>query len=91
MTQPEAQRAANRLGGMNGSPCPKQVAAMQRKAWASTSKRVILTHIDTGTETTYESLNAAARAIGGSAGALCHVIKGDRKSHKGYKANYEVG
>ena len=76
-------------GSGSGSPHPDQVADMQRKAWASTSKEVVLTHIDTRTQTTYPSLQAAARAINGAASALCLVIKGDRKSHKGYTACYE--
>lgn len=76
-------------GSGSGPPHPNQIAAMQRKAWASTSKKVILTHIDTGTETTHPSLQEAARSISGAASALCLIIKGNRKSHKGYTARYE--
>lgn len=84
---PKARQRQIELSG-SGKPHPGQVADMQRKAWAATSKEVILTHIDTGVETTYPSLHEAARSINGSAGALCHVIKGERKSHKGYTARY---
>ena len=84
---PEARERKSLLSG-SGSPHPDQVADMQRKAWASTSKEVILTHIDTGTQTTHPSLQAAARDINGAASALCSVIKGDRKSHKGFTAHY---
>ena len=84
---PEARQRQIELSG-SGKPHPDQVAEMQRKAWAATSKKVILTHIATGEETTYPSLQEAARNIGGSAGALCHVIKGERKSHKGHTAKY---
>ena len=75
-------------GSGSGKPHPDQVADMQRKGWESNSKEVILTHIATGEQTVHESLQAAARAISGSAGALCHVIKGERKTHKGYTADY---
>ena len=84
---PEARQRQIELSG-SGKPHPDQVAEMQRKAWAATSKEVILTHIATGEETSYPSLHEAARDICGSAGALCHVIKGDRKSHKGFTAHY---
>ena len=87
---PEARQRQIELSG-SGSPHPDQVAAMQRKAWESTSKEVILTHIDTGVETTYPSLHEAARDINGAASALCLIIKGDRKSHKGYTAHYRYG
>lgn len=85
---PEAKQRQIELSG-SGKPHPDQVAEMQRKGWESNSKEVILTHIDTGVETTYPSLQEAARAINGSAGALCHVIKGERKTHLGYTARYK--
>ena len=84
---PEARQRQIELSG-SGKPHPDQVAEMQRKAWAATSKEVILTHIATGEETSYTSLHEAARNIGGAASALCLVIKGDRKSHKGFTAHY---
>ena len=84
---PEARERKRLLAG-SGAPCPDQVADMQRKGWETNSKRVVLIHIDTGRETMHPSLQEAARSINGSAGALCHVIKGDRKSHKGYTARY---
>ena len=85
---PEAKQRQIELSG-SGKPHPDQVAEMQRKGWESNSKEVILTHIDTGVETTYPSLQEAARAINGPAGALCHVIKGERKTHLGYTARYK--
>lgn len=87
----EICRAASVLGGQSGTPHPDQVKDFQRKGWESNSKQVVLVHIETGTETSYESLQAAARAINGCASALCNVIKGKRKSHKGYTAQYTVG
>jgi len=84
-----ARRNAGEFG--KSKPNPNQVRAMQEKGWASTRKQVVLVHIETGTETTYESLQAAARAINGAASALCRVIKGDSKSHKGYRAYYIQG
>lgn len=75
-------------GWGSGKPHPDQVAEMQRKGWESNSKKVILTHIDTGVETTYPSLHEAARNINGAASALCLVIKGERKTHLGYTARF---
>jgi len=87
-THKEICREANRLGGSNGTPHPDQVKAMQEKGWKSNSKEVILTNLDTGEETTHPSLQAAARSINGQASALCRVIKGQGKSHKGHTARY---
>jgi hypothetical protein len=80
--------ARRNAGEFKSKPNPNQVAEMQRKGWESNSKEVILTHIATGKQTTYPSLHAAARDIGGSPGALCHVIKGERKTHLGFTAQY---
>ena len=87
---PEARERKRLLSG-SGKPHPDQVSDFQQKGWESNSKEVILTHIATGEETIYPSLQEAARNISGSAGALCHVIKGDRKSHKGFTARYIKG
>lgn len=84
---PEARERKRLLAG-SGTPHPDQVKAMQEKAWKATSKQVILTNIDTGEETVYPSLQAAARSINGSAAALCHVIKGNRKTHLRHTARY---
>ena len=84
---PKARQRQIELSG-SGKPHPDQVAEMQRKAWAATSKEIILTRIATGKQTTYPSLHEAARAIDGAASALCEILKGRRKSHKGYKAEY---
>lgn len=87
-THKEICKEASRLGGSNGTPHPDQVKEMQKKAWKATSKEVILTNITTGEETTYPSLHEAARSINGAASALCLVIKGNRKTHKGHTARY---
>ena len=84
---PEARERKRLLSG-SGKPHPDQVKEMQKKAWKATSKEVILTNITTGEETTYPSLHEAARSINGAASALCLVIKGDRKTHKGHIARY---
>ena len=84
---PEARERKRLLAG-SGKPHPDQVSDFQQKGWKSNSKEVILTHIATGEETFYPSLQEAARNIGGVASALCSVIKGDRKSHKGFTAHY---
>ena len=68
-----------------------QLAQARKNAIKSTSKPIILTNIKTGEETQYPSLNAAAREIDGSAGALCGILKGLRKSHKGHTARYVQG
>ena len=80
---PEAAERKRLLAG-SGKPHPDQVKAMQRKGWEKNSTPITLVHKDTGAETTYPSLHAAARAIGGSPAGLCMVRSGQRKSHKGY-------
>ena len=80
---PEAAERKRLLSG-SGKPHPDQVREMQRKGWEKNSTPITLIHKDTGVETTYPSLHAAARAIGGSAAGLCMVRSGQRKSHKGF-------
>lgn len=83
----EARERKRTLAG-KGKPNPTQVAAMQEKAWASTRKPVVLIKLSTNERTEYISLREAARAIEGSASALCNVLKGHRKSHLGYSIEY---
>ena len=81
-------------GGLEGGKSvvqTGQLAEAREKAHKATSKPIILTNIKTGEETQYPSLHAAARAIDGSAGALCGILKGERKSHKGHTARYLKG
>lgn len=80
-----------RLGGLKGGKIAVktgQLAHAREKAWKATSKPVVLTNLLTGEKTSYSSLQAAARGIGGSASALCNVLKGHRNSHKGFSAEY---
>ena len=88
------QKDGKSVGGwFGGTAAVKsgQLAEARKNAIKSTSKPIILTNIKTGKETQYPSLHAAARAIDGSAGALCGILKGSRKSHKGHTACYAEG
>jgi predicted GIY-YIG superfamily endonuclease len=83
-----------RQGGLKGGKSAVetgQLAKARETAWKNTSKATALICLCSGEITIYPSLNEAARAINGSAGALCSVIKGFRKSHKGFKAKYVSG
>jgi len=85
--QAKGQIAGGLRGGVSAVESG-QLAAAQQEAYKKTRKRVVLTKISTGEEFEVESLQEAARQIGGSAGALCWVIQGKRKSHKGFTARY---
>ena len=85
------QRTGQHVGGWFGGRAAVksgQLAAARQKHIEKNSKPIILAHIETGEKTTYPSLQEAARQINGSAGALCEVLKGRRKSHKGFRAEY---
>jgi hypothetical protein len=80
-----------RQGGLKGGKAAVesgQLAEAQKKAWQATSRPIVLISLSTGEKITHPSLQAAARAIGGSAGAICNVLKGHRNSHKGFSAEY---
>ena len=60
------------------------------KAYQDQIKRpVIVTRIDTGESTEYESVNAAARGTGVSPANVNRVLKGEYKQGKGFKFKYK--
>ena len=80
-----------RQGGLKGGKTAVksgQLAKAREKALQATSRPIMLISLSTGEKTMHPSLQAAARAIGGSAGAICNVLKGHRNSHKGFRAEY---
>ena len=87
----EIRPKTSQKGGLKGGKSAVQtgqLAEARKKAHKATSKPIILTNIETGEETQYPSLHAAARAIDGSAAVLCRILKGIGKSHKGHTACY---
>lgn len=87
----EKRSESGRKGGLKGGKTAVesgQLADAQKKAWQATSRPIVLISLSTGEKITHPSLQAAARAIGGSAGAICNVLRGHRNSHKGFSAEY---
>ena len=66
-----------------------QLAEARKVHLEKDSKPVILTHLETGEETEYPSVNEAGRAIGGHGSAICEILKGRRNKHHGYTARYK--
>ena len=54
------------------------------------SKNVVVTNLITGDKKEYSSVHEAARSLSLHRGAVCAVARGERKSHKGYAAEYTL-
>lgn len=71
---------------LNSKKCKENQLAGGQRAKILRGKPVIMTNIQTGEETTYQTMRDAAKSIGCASTHISGIIKGKRKTIKGYTA-----